>query len=127
MFNKHLAADGFEIVQKGEISGWPTYTRTRDGAVAKEVIDSVYVHRQISRMEAAMENDPELTIGTAKELLETICRTILSERGIDRPSDDDMPALVKAAVDAVPTVSDGSMTPRHQENYSRLREQHRVD
>jgi len=36
---------------------------------------------QILRMETALESDPSLAIGTAKELIETCCKTILSERG----------------------------------------------
>lgn len=42
---------------------------------------SDYMHAQIRRMEASVESDPAFAIGTAKELIETCCKTILAERG----------------------------------------------
>lgn len=42
-----------------------------------------------------METDPGLAIGTAKELVETVCKTILTERGVAVESGWDMPRLVK--------------------------------
>ncbi len=38
-----------------------------------------YIDRQIKRMEDSIENDPDLAIGTAKELIESCCKTILNE------------------------------------------------
>lgn len=46
---------------------------------------------QIQRMTEAVEDDPDLAIGTAKELTETTCKTILSERGMPY----DFPDLIK--------------------------------
>lgn len=40
-----------------------------------------YIQRQINRMEGEVESDPCLAIGTAKELVETTCKTILGARG----------------------------------------------
>lgn len=68
---------------------------------AKEVFsgaDLGYVSQQITRMEAAVANDPGLAIGTAKELVETCCKTILVERGVPIPKNDDLPQLVKRTV-----------------------------
>lgn len=44
--------------------------------------DARHLKQEISRMTAAVETDPDLAIGTAKELIETCCKTILQERGI---------------------------------------------
>ena len=66
-----------------------------------------YVARQVTRMEAAISSDPDLAIGTAKEFIETICRTILRERGIDIPEKEDVPGLVRLAVNSVPVVPAG--------------------
>jgi hypothetical protein len=114
IFNRHLGIDGWEIAETSSISGRPIYGPRRLAlgvsaplATAKLVLDADYVRRQIERMEGAMTSDSELAIGTAKEFLETVCRTILRERQLPLPTDDDMPALVKAAIDAVPTVPDG--------------------
>jgi hypothetical protein len=61
-----------------------------------EKLDAAYLSDQIKRMEAAVENDPRLAIGTAKELIETCCRTILLARG-ETPSDTaDVQELTKA-------------------------------
>lgn len=65
---------------------------------ARDVIsgaDAGYVALQITRMETAVQNDPGLAIGTAKELIETCCRTILAERGITIPRSPDLPHLIK--------------------------------
>jgi hypothetical protein len=108
LYNEYLKNDGFEIAEKIRISGKPVYigrfigTPTVPGlATAKEVLsgsDLVYVSQQITRMEAAVANDPGLAIGTAKELVETCCKTILSERGITPDKADDLPQLVKKTV-----------------------------
>ena len=67
-------------------------------SAAKESLsgtDLVYVSQQITRMEAAVLNDPSLAIGTAKELIETCCKTILNERNISHSNSEDLPKLVK--------------------------------
>ena len=60
--------------------------------------DGSYVSRQITRMETAIINDPDLAIGTAKELVETCCKTILSERNIVVPKNSNLPQIVKIAI-----------------------------
>ena len=64
-------------------------------------LDFPELHRQIERMNAAVEQDPALAIGTAKELVETVCKTILTERSIELPADADVPKLVKATRQAL--------------------------
>ena len=58
--------------------------------------DADYLRQQIIRMEEAVESDPALAIGTAKELIETCCKTILEQRGESFAKDPDMPELTKA-------------------------------
>jgi len=58
--------------------------------------DSQYIARQICRMEDAINPDPALAIGTAKELLETCCKTILEERGKPLSNNADLSELTKA-------------------------------
>ena len=43
---------------------------------------------QIGRLGSSVEADPSLAIGTAKELIETCCKTILAELGkpVDAPA-----------------------------------------
>lgn len=49
------------------------------------------------RMRAAVDDDPALAIGTAKELLETTCKTILHEREVEIDPAWDIARLVKEA------------------------------
>jgi hypothetical protein len=57
--------------------------------------DPGYVSQQITRMESAVSNDPGLAIGTAKELVETCCKTILAARAVEFSKNADIPELVK--------------------------------
>jgi hypothetical protein len=108
MYNKFLKHDGFQISERTRISGKPVYAGRYVGsliapglATAKEILsgtDVGYVTQQITRMESAVNQDPELAIGTAKELVETCCKSILLERNVSYSKSDDLPKLVKAAV-----------------------------
>lgn len=102
--NKYLRVDGWELARKGEISGKPIFagrpclTGAPALAAAKPVEDALnadYVSKQISRMERSINADPELAIGTAKEFLETICKTILLKCGQTVPSGLELPKLVR--------------------------------
>jgi hypothetical protein len=105
LYNQYLRRDGFELVEKTRLSGKPVYTGrhvvhvpTPGVAAARATLggtDPGYVVQQITRMEAAVVNDPALAIGTAKELVETVCRTILEVRGITPPKTAELPELVK--------------------------------
>ena len=68
------------------------------------VCDSNYISKQIRRMETSIHEDPSLAIGTAKELIETCCKTILAERGIVIGSSDDIPKLTKAVLKSLDLV-----------------------
>ena len=48
-------------------------------------------------MQAAVEDDPGLAIGTAKELVESVCKTILEQRHITFDDGADVGELVKEA------------------------------
>jgi hypothetical protein len=57
-------------------------------------------------LEAAVPNDPALAIGTAKELVETCCKTILEARSVSFGRNADLPALTKLAVKALELTPD---------------------
>ena len=116
VFNMHLANEGWEIGIVSQVGAHPIYGGRRleqmpQRAVgeARELAQTLghYVTQQVTRMETGISNDPDLAIGTAKEFVETICRTILRERQIDIPADDDVPALVRLTVHSVPVVPRG--------------------
>jgi hypothetical protein len=58
----------------------------------------------IERMQSTIDSDPSLAIGSAKELIESCCRTVLKERGIDLKHYVHMHELVDQALRAVPLV-----------------------
>ncbi len=105
LYNQFLKQDGFQLVEKTKLSGKPVYIgkfvgvgATPGVAAARHTLagtDPGYVAQQITRMEAAVLNDPSLAIGTAKELVETCCKTILTERGVSFSKNADLPELVK--------------------------------
>jgi hypothetical protein len=105
MLNTILIQDGFQLAERTRISGKPIYVGRFIGvgvtpgiSVARDALlstDPTYIAQQITRMEAAIHGDPALAIGTAKELVETCCKTILKERGVEHSSSADVPELVK--------------------------------
>jgi hypothetical protein len=105
LYNSFLKNDGFELVEKTRISGKPVYVGRYVGmagapdlSTVRELfsgVDATYVSQQITRMEAAVVSDPDLAIGTAKELVETCCKTVLHERAVKIPKNADLPQLVK--------------------------------
>lgn len=104
LYNEHLRHDGWEIRQVGQISGRPVFAAHNRltvppalGQVEKSIKagDMVFLSQQITRMESSVESDPALAIGTAKELLETCCTTILRDVGVDADKQWTLSKLVK--------------------------------
>jgi len=105
MFNANLANDGWKIVATASISNKSVFSARRllldhDSSIntLKEIakgFNADYISQQITRMQSSVETDPELAIGTAKELIETCCKTILTEKGITFDSGTDLPKLMR--------------------------------
>ncbi len=70
-------------------------------------LDANHLAEQIRRMEDSVRSDPSLAIGTAKELIETCCKTILSERGQEISGTPDIPTLTKATLKELNLVPEG--------------------
>lgn len=104
LYNEHLRHDGWEVREVSQISGRPVFAAHNRltvppalGQVEKSVKagDMAYLSQQITRMESAVEADPALAIGTAKELVETCCSTILVELGVVPDKEWTLSKLVK--------------------------------
>ena len=105
IYNKHLDADGFEIAQTDEMSGQPVFSGrqkvigqahlTEKKAEIKKYLNTAYVNGKITTMHDAITKDTDLAIGTAKELLETTCKSILKQKGVAIDSDWTLPQLLK--------------------------------
>ena len=115
MLNELLAPDGWALVEKSAISGRPIYRpqrlTTSQHAInaaksVAEVVDADYIHRQINRMTSAVDSDPDLAIGTAKELVETCCQTILAARGKPATDKPDLLPLTRRALEELKLVPD---------------------
>lgn len=107
-YNHFLRNEGYEIVERARMGGRPVFVARQIQIFMETSLSSLkehfnksaatYVAQQITRMESAIYEDTSLAIGTSKELVETICRTILSERGKAIDGKPDLPKLVKATV-----------------------------
>ncbi|OGW47046.1 MAG: hypothetical protein A2Y66_07705 [Nitrospirae bacterium RBG_13_41_22] len=104
IYNKNLEADGFEIIQTDEISGKPIFSG-RQKVIGqahlaakkfeiKKYLNTEYVNSKINTMNDAVNKDTDLAIGTAKELLETTCKSILKQKGVKPDPNWTLPKLV---------------------------------
>lgn len=101
-----LRKDGFEWSGERIVAGagLPFMSDMKDTAI---LFDARHMHDQIRRMESSVESDPSLAIGTAKELIETCCKTILKERGKSVSGTPDIPTLTKETLKELKLVPDG--------------------
>jgi len=89
-----LKQDDFQFVD-GRIVTGAGMSSLDDIKEAAAQFDAKHLVEQIRRIEQSVDTDPALAIGTAKELVETCCRTILSERGKPVAGTPDIPILIK--------------------------------
>ncbi|MGQ7723581.1 MULTISPECIES: abortive infection family protein [unclassified Bacillus (in: firmicutes)] len=61
--------------------------------------------KQIKRIYESLEEDPELALGTTKEMVETVLKTILNGK-IDNIDDLDMPGLIRAVQQNIKLIPD---------------------
>ncbi len=111
LFNRELNQEGYEIIETKSSFGNIHYeakglltelidslNQLRDD---KEYLNSENVQRQIVRMMTSIESDPELSIGTAKEFLETSLKTILAKLRIEYQANSDLTKLAKQVFDEI--------------------------
>ena len=111
IYNKHLGNDGFEVIQTDEISGKPIFTGRQkvigqSGLLAKKIeikkyLNTEYVNGKIDIMNDAIRKDTDLAIGTAKELLETTCKSILKQKTVMVDPNWTLPQLLKVTTSAL--------------------------
>ncbi|WP_244107402.1 abortive infection family protein [Burkholderia sp. BCC0419] len=63
--------------------------------------------KEIQRLENAVDRDPALAIGTAKELVESCCKTILTKRGVAFTKSEDLGDLTKKLSKELQLVPEG--------------------
>lgn len=89
-----LRRDGFQF-EDSRLRPPPRVAELDAVSLVAVRLDASELQRQVQRMHEAVDQDPGLAVGTAKELLETTCKTILSERGIEPDNGWDVVRLVK--------------------------------
>ena len=104
-FNNHLRPEGWQLIEEEKISGRPHFIakRTQDSTARSvsrarsvaDALDAGWMQKEIARLESAVERDPALAIGTAKELVETCCKSILTKRSVPFSKSADLPELTK--------------------------------
>jgi hypothetical protein len=101
-----LRRDGFQWIDGRIVSGagMPVLDGIKETAAS---FDAKHMADQIRRMESAVESDPSLAIGTAKELIETCCKTILEERGKPIIGAPDVSTLTKETLKELKLVPEG--------------------
>lgn len=105
IYNRHLESDGYEIVQISEISGYPVFEGRRIILGQKHLntktieivqyLNTEYIKNKISLMTEAVSTDTDLAIGAAKELVETICKSILKQSSVEYDEDWNIAKLLK--------------------------------
>lgn len=116
-YNDQLRPAGWEIAEEERIAGRPRFTYRRldhqgGRAVsrARTVADALsagWMAKAIERLERSIDTDPELAIGTAKDLVESCCKTILAERGVAFSKGVDINELTKLMVKELQLVPEG--------------------
>ncbi len=79
--------------------------KTLNAAVEKWAMP--HLKKEINRAQAAIESDTNLAIGTAKDFLESVCKTILAERGIPMPTKPELQPLATEVRKALTLVPEG--------------------
>lgn len=69
-----------------------------------------HIERHIIAIEKAVYDEPHLAFDLAKNMIESVCRTILTDRKIAFTSKDEMPKLLKATTQCLPFLPVGGPT-----------------
>ena len=75
--------------------------------ILREMGNPKHIADAISRLEEAVYQTPNLSFDLAKALLESVCKTILEDRGITVDTDWKLPRLLKQTLTELPLVPDG--------------------
>lgn len=103
-FNRHLSADGWELIEDIMIDERPVFIpektvrginrplqRIQASAISLQA-DELY--KEIERLHLLGDSDPEVTIGIAKNLVESCAKFILDDRGIKFSEKGNFPKLL---------------------------------
>lgn len=96
-FIRGLQRDGVPLDDRGQLTTSGTVVML--AAERIDLDDPRLLSDHLRRIGDNIEQDPALTIGAAKELVETICRVILRDAGIESSKDASLKDLYKAVAE----------------------------
>lgn len=115
--NDQLRPAGWALVEEERIGGRPRFTYRKFTNQAARVVsrartvadalDAGWMAKEIQRLERSVDIDPDLAIGTAKDLVETCCKTILTRSGVEYTRAMDLGDLTKLIVKTLALVPEG--------------------
>jgi hypothetical protein len=116
-FNDQLRPEGWMLVEVEKIAGRPKFIAQAIGELGgrsvlrarsvADALDAAWMQKEIERLENAVDRDPALAIGTAKELVESCCKTVLVKRGVVPSPSADLPTLTKLVAKELGLVPEG--------------------
>ena len=102
---RELGRCGFEW-KDSAIVAVSASARLADTKAIANVYDLLHLSEHIQRIERSLDTDPRQAIGSAKEMVETVAKTILTKRGIPNSRGDDILELGKAVFKVLKQVPD---------------------
>lgn len=104
---KHLSRDGIGYLDGRLVFAVP-HQEILEGLADGEVrVDLKHIRVSATRIKDAIDSDPAVAIGSAKELVEATCKAILKERGKEVPGKPDLPKLARAVAEELELVPEG--------------------
>lgn len=102
-YNDTLRPDGFEIVETSRMGDRAVYSWRRTAAVRApaasalrdhpDLADKAVIIQHLDRIQRDLNSDPSAAISSSKNLLETLCKIVLSDRGVQYSPSEDLPGL----------------------------------
>lgn len=92
--NVWIEKDGFKF-RDGHIINDNCISVLETTSEILEPINGENIAKQLSRINNSVDSDPALAVGTAKELIESVAKTILNERNIPFPKNATVAELIK--------------------------------
>ena len=126
IYNNHLGNDDYEIIQVKEISGKPVFEgrlktigsshQVENKTEIKKYLNTEYVNKKIDSMHEYISKDTELAIGTAKEFIETVCKSILKKHNKTIDKNWNLGQLIKNTYNILDFKSQEANNPEKAEN-----------
>ena len=94
-FLKSLQRDGIQYNEGSLQGGNLPVSNVELNHEATDLLDKLQFDEYVNRIRTSIDNDPALAIGSTKELVEAVLKTILSKLNVESSSNDDVPELLK--------------------------------